>query len=767
MPALRMQTPVAKAMLNTLLVSVVIVIGLSSARSVGARPAVPRFEPAPCPFVVPRDEHIECGYVIVPEDRSQPAGRTIKIGLAIVKSHSPRPQPDPVIVLNGGPGGRLIEYLPDALRLFDMLLATRDVIFYDQRGAGWSQPALNCPELDPLDQQDAAGLETPLDLRVAAFTACRDRLQSAGIDLSAYNTAENAADFNDLRVTLGYPQVNLFGVSYGTILGQVILRDTPTGIRSAVLDSMYPLDSHLFNATPAGLTRYFETVFANCDADALCHVAYPDVRTVFDQLFDQIRQTPLMLNVRHPISGDTYTLTLDAARFVNGLLQTEPRQIPARLFDLRDGEYAAWQTAIEHQIEAAYRGGFGGLSLGAKVSVLCSQRLAQVDLDQFNATITQYPINAGLRDSLAADQAVCARWPAHAIDERDAEPVHSAVPTLMLFGEYDPGVSVEYAQHIAATLDTSYTYLVPNAGHYALGNGSACTQSVLFAFLNDPQHAPDGSCLNLVRRTEFELRPALARAPTWIVAALLVVMLSVSTGRAVRSMWEFRQWRTWRISAHLVGWLPAIASAALIAVGYLADIKELTLFQRARLIESLVPLIAGLQAAFLLSPEDEPALEISLACPRPLARSLLERVGMVLVSQGGVAIIGSMVIAPAVGESLVIAITRWLAPLLLFVGLGVWLTLITRQAVISVGLLVLLWFGFTFISDSLTVRWPVLWPIGVFLQPDQIDYALNRAFIALIGLGLLMWTAATLNGDSERVLLGQRRSRVVRSSTRD
>jgi hypothetical protein len=139
-------------------------------------------------------------------------------------------------------------------------------------------------------------------------------------------------------------------------------------------------------------------------------------------------------------------------------------------------------------------------------------------------------------------------------------------------------------------------------------------------------------------------------------------------------------------------------------------------------------------------------------------------VGIVLASQGAVALIGSLVIAPAVGESLVVAITRWLAPLLFFVGLGVCLTLITRQAVVSVGLIILLWFGFTFVSESLVVRWPALWPIGVFLQPDQIDYALNRAFIALIGLGLLMWTAATLNGDSERVLLGQRRSRSVRSS---
>lgn len=754
-------------MLKSLLVCLLITLGLSPVRSVGAQPDVPRFEPAPCPFVVPFDEHIECGYVFVPEDRSQPAARTIKIGVAIVKSHSPRPQPDPLMVLNGGPGGRMVEYLPDVLPMFEMLLATRDVVFYDQRGAGWSQPALNCPELDPLDRQAAAGLTVSIEQRMAAFGACRARLQSEGINLSAYNTAENAADFNALREALGLSQVNLFGVSYGTILGQAILRDYPTGIRSMVLDSMYPLDSHLFNDWPAGLTQYFETIFANCAVDALCHAAYPDVATVFDQLLNQFKHTPLQLSLRHPISGEVYSITLDDARFVAGLMQTEPRQMPARLYDLRDGEYGAWQRAIEDQIEAAYRSGFGGLSVGAKVSVLCSQRLAQVDLDRFEATLAQYPVNAGIRPSLAADEAICAHWPAHAIDERDALPAHSAVPTLMLIGEYDPGVSVDSARQIAATFETSYTYLVPNAGHFALGNGSACTQSILYAFLNDPSRAPDGNCLTDVRRTEFELRPAIARPPVWIITVSLLAALIVSTGRAAGSVWRFRQWRTWRISARAVGWWPALIGAAAIGLLYIVNVQTLTVLQRARLIESVLPIIAGVQAAFLFSPEDEPALEISLACPRPGAALLWERLGVLLVTLGGVGLIGSALIAPQLGEPIITASARWLSPVLLFAGVSVWLTLVSRQTVLSVGLIVLLWFGLTFVNESLIARWPVLWPINVFLQPEHTDYGLNRVFIAMIGLGLMAWTAITLNRDSERVLLGQRRARRDSPSSKD
>lgn len=54
---------------------------------------IPRFEPAPCFVTIPANQTIHCGYLVVPEDRTQSGGRTIRLAVAILKSRVPQPAP--------------------------------------------------------------------------------------------------------------------------------------------------------------------------------------------------------------------------------------------------------------------------------------------------------------------------------------------------------------------------------------------------------------------------------------------------------------------------------------------------------------------------------------------------------------------------------------------------------------------------------------------------------------------------------------------------
>ena len=69
-------------------------------------PPLPKFESAECQFEIPHGQTVECGYLTVPKDRSQPDGSTIRLHIAIFRSHSDQPAPDPVVYLAGGPGVR-------------------------------------------------------------------------------------------------------------------------------------------------------------------------------------------------------------------------------------------------------------------------------------------------------------------------------------------------------------------------------------------------------------------------------------------------------------------------------------------------------------------------------------------------------------------------------------------------------------------------------------------------------------------------------------
>src|SRR5690349_20936484 len=72
--------------------------------SVTPTPAGATFHPGPCTFRKWLAVDTTCGTLTVPEDHQQPGGRQIKLAVAILKSSSGRPAPDPVVFLQGGPG---------------------------------------------------------------------------------------------------------------------------------------------------------------------------------------------------------------------------------------------------------------------------------------------------------------------------------------------------------------------------------------------------------------------------------------------------------------------------------------------------------------------------------------------------------------------------------------------------------------------------------------------------------------------------------------
>jgi pimeloyl-ACP methyl ester carboxylesterase len=730
-----------------------LLLGLWLWRSVAAQEAVPSFEQAECPFPIPIGYRINCGFVSVPEDRSQANGPTIKIGMALVHSSSANPAPDPIFFLNGGPGGAIIAALPRFVPGFDPLLSTHDVVFFDQRGAGWSQPSLVCPETEAVKIEALQGRKFSLEETLAPYLTCRDRLQREGVNIAAYNTVENAADVQDIRRALGYDQINLYGVSYGTMLAQVVLRDHPEHIRSAVLDSAYPIWEYVMADAPLSLTLYFDTIFTNCENDPVCRTVYPDVRTVFTQLIDRVRQQPLIVTNFDPVTREPLTTTIDHVDLFGWLVYANPHRVPGLLYDLRDGDTDQIAQAQREMLKDAYRPQWP-LSEGMKISVLCSLRLAQVTPQQMTAANAQYPVAEWANRDTAANMALCDQWSARPLDMRDAEPLQTDVPVLVIGGEYDAGSPPRYAETIAAASQHGYAFIVPDAGHGSLIGADPCATGIVYSFLNDPLRRPASECLANTRIPGFPLRAALSRP---VVAALSVALLGVLAWSAWRGLTDahtVRPGRTWRMSLRLLGWWPASASAGAVVAAWVLNLPGIAPLEPQRVIETIVPLLAGVHAAFLFSPEDEPGLEVTLACSRPLAWTILERLTWLLALQGGVALIGSVVIVSVTGETLLVAVSRWIAPLLFFVGLGICLTLMTRQAVISVGLIVVLWCGLMLASDVLVRQWPFLWPLGLYLQPAETNYWLNRLFLSLCGLGLMRLALTYFIRDDERVLLG-------------
>ena len=142
----------------------------------------------------------------------------------------------------------------------------------------------------------------------------------------------------------------------------------------------------------------------------------------------------------------------------------------------------------------------------------------------------------------------------------------------------------------------------------------------------------------------------------------------------------------WQVAGRMVSWLPAwcaaIALAASLAIASLTWVSPGDPTLASRLVAAIVPLGMGLQAALALSPESEPALELLLACPRPLAWALIERLMLAAGAEIAIAVAGCLGGSLLLGsEAPLQMLWRGLAPFVFLMGVAAFGTQTTRNGV--------------------------------------------------------------------------------------
>jgi pimeloyl-ACP methyl ester carboxylesterase len=455
----------------------------------------PVFEPAPCAFPVPTGYNPDCGYLIVPENRARVDSPLIRLHVAIFRNRAGVANLDPVVYLAGGPGSSSLGVAGYMLgQGLDAILAQRDFILFDQRGTGYSQPRLDCPERTSvtgllLERGLAAPDNDPLILD--AFRLCRDRLVGQGIDLSAYHSAASAADLNDLRLALGYDRLNLYAVSYGTRLALTLMRDHPEAVRSAVLDSVYPLQVNLYTALAPNAERAFNVFFAGCASDPACNSSYPDLRGVFYQLVDQLNASPGSLSLR--ADGAEHTVRVDGALLIDVLFvglynPAVTASMPQMIYDVARGDYNILRERLTLYLDT-------GSALGMQMSVQCAEELP------FSTGEEAFAAAQGVSPQIAAFYpasvqplfSVCQEWTAITPDPRENLPVSSDIPALVLAGDHDPITPPEWGGMVAQNLTHGFFHEFPGHGHWVT-RSSTCALSMALAFWNEPSVDPGYVC---------------------------------------------------------------------------------------------------------------------------------------------------------------------------------------------------------------------------------------------------------------------------------
>jgi pimeloyl-ACP methyl ester carboxylesterase len=449
-----------------------------------------QFLSAPCTFEVPAGARVQCGWLTVPENRRRAGGRTIRLHVAIYKSRA-HPLPDPILWLVGGPGGRANLFASKLFsRVVQPYIAKRDFIVMDIRGSGHSQPALDCPN--------------PSGPATRWVPACRERLASVA-NLDCYNSAAVAADLDDLRRALGVREWNLLGESYGTRYALTAIRDYPQGIRSVILDSVVPPEADEFADGPAKFESAIDVLFSDCAADPACKASYPALRSTLLTAADRLdRQPHRLAGIWHGtpfevrFDGRQLTEALHMALYESDVIP----QIPWAIYHAADGgSDSVWREVIgRHAIFVAGK----LVDLGAEFSFHCAEEIPFTDVARLKLEDERRP---WMRHAASAIQLVetCRLWNVKRAENREAEPVSSDIPALLLAGAYDPVTPPAYARSAGSHLLNSHLFVFPALGHQLTANTvSTCPQTVVLQFLDHPKQRPDPVCL-VERRTRWKL----------------------------------------------------------------------------------------------------------------------------------------------------------------------------------------------------------------------------------------------------------------------
>lgn len=462
---------------------------------------VPRFEKSDCAVPLPAGEKAECGYLVVKESRSAKNEKNIRLPVIILKAENADSKKEPVLRTFGGPGASSLRLVRS--RRFSPWLKNRDLIIFEQRGTKYAQPALECPEVDEANISSAKKQLDRKSARTAEIDAaktCFDRLTAQGIDLSAYNSSESAADIEDLRRVLKFERLNLWGLSYSSRLMLNVMRDYPKGIRSVVLESTLPTEINYDEVGVDGMVYALERLFKNCKTDTECADAYPNLENEFYETVARLNKEPVAASAKVEKTGETAEIKLNGDDFatwiVDYFLSNSAEAIRDAPYVIRAtfmGKYEPFKAYASEKISPS------NYSLGMRYSVWCSEEIPFENREKIAAQSVVYPRLKGYE--VMALPEICSVWKVRGAKSIENKPVKSEIPTFVIGAEYDAYTPPEWGRSTASKyLKNGFFVETPWAGH-GPSFSTQCLGNLIAEFFENPVKAPNSAeCLEKVRR---------------------------------------------------------------------------------------------------------------------------------------------------------------------------------------------------------------------------------------------------------------------------
>ncbi len=420
------------------------------------------------------DEELFCGKLTVFENRQTRTGRTIDLNIVVLPAFDQKTKAEPLFDLAGGPGASSVDRADFYAGPGKDYRRRHDMVLVDQRGTGesnrlaiWREktPTYYLSEMFPVDY----------------VRKMRQALEQRA-DLTKYTTSIAMDDLDDVRAWLGYDRINLFGGSYGTQAALVYMRRHPEHVRSAILLAVAPTDLKMPLHHSESAARAMDLLLSECERDAKCHTAFPQVREDWKNVLAQLEKQPARVEYSPPGKSATPT-TVEIQRGVFGEKirtwmydRNRAARIPLIVHHAATGDFGPFlQQAIAPSIPDF-------VADGMYLSVTCAEDVPFINQEEAAALNANNPFG---NYRVFQQTRACSMWPRGEIPADFLEPVHSNAPVLIFSGDMDPVTPPKYGEEVARYLPNSRHVIIPQAGHGVDGLADpGCIDRLTIEFLD-------------------------------------------------------------------------------------------------------------------------------------------------------------------------------------------------------------------------------------------------------------------------------------------
>ncbi|MFI6603497.1 alpha/beta hydrolase [Nonomuraea sp. NPDC050536] len=442
---------------------------------------------APCE----EEPSAECGKLTVPIDWSKPDGDKIDLALARRKATDPSARVGSLVINPGGPGGSGVEAVYGAPGSYTEELQKRfDIVGFDPRGVGRSHPVIcsasvynQMPQTVMRSQADFAAWD--------AFTKklhpdCRAR---TGPLYDFVDSRSVARDMDALRAALGEQKLTFYGISYGTLMGQMYAELFPNNIRALALDSNmdHSLGAAGFLATEAiAVEDAFDQMIGWCEQDESCVLHGKDIRKMWKDLLTKARNGELDYP---PGSGKKMT---EIQVIYNAALGTEGpdwRTLSEVINWLSGGKEPSWIPPLPG------RGPVQGDTAELPTRILCQ------DYNLGVRSYAEYAAYMKVSNALAKD----VRYHPYPYDDlpicmnsKPVNPPHrlkytGSAPILLGSSLHDPATPYVWSAHVTRQLGSKAVLLTYEGWGHRIYGKDKCQTDIIDEYLISLKTPPPGT----------------------------------------------------------------------------------------------------------------------------------------------------------------------------------------------------------------------------------------------------------------------------------